>query len=273
MKTTVLDGIDDHIIKLKQIEPWGYSTAYSLSAKFNLHRNYAEFLLGKGRLRAKQINMILSNIDESKKAAYDEHYIESLYEGFQNHEIDDKALISRLVEEFHNRAVLILAPGSSVTEKKVDIDRFIAEKTPLIISANYIPDNYKQDYVFCSNAMRYSGMEDKVEFTDNLLITSNLLDVCRTANVLNYSDLSFDDKGKCDNCVIMIMKLMLKLGKKQIFVAGFDGYRKDYCNYTDSYLASQHTKGIEENIRNTAYVTDLKKKMDIVFLTDSIYNR
>ena len=40
----VLDGIDDHIAKLKSIEPWGYNTAYALSAKFNLHRNYAEFL-------------------------------------------------------------------------------------------------------------------------------------------------------------------------------------------------------------------------------------
>ena len=30
----VLDGIDDHIEQLKQIEPWGYNTAYALSAKY-----------------------------------------------------------------------------------------------------------------------------------------------------------------------------------------------------------------------------------------------
>ena len=85
----VWDGIDDYIIKLKQIEPWGYSAAYALSAKFNLHRNYAEFLLGKGRLRAKQINQILAGIEKGKRTAYDEAYIEGLYQKFQNHEVDD----------------------------------------------------------------------------------------------------------------------------------------------------------------------------------------
>ena len=109
----VLDGIDDHIIQLKQIEPWGYSTAYALSAKYNLHRNYAEFLLGKGRLRAKQINQILASIEENKKTAYDEAYIESLYEGFQNHEVDDKELLGRLKKQWRDRDILILAPGAT----------------------------------------------------------------------------------------------------------------------------------------------------------------
>ena len=92
----VLDGIDDHIEQLKQIEAWGYSTAYALSAKYNLHRNYAEYLLGKGRLRAKQINQILASIEECKKTAYDEKYVEALYRRFQNHEVDDTKLISEL---------------------------------------------------------------------------------------------------------------------------------------------------------------------------------
>ena len=268
----VLDGIDDHIAQLKQIETWGYNTAYALSAKYNLHRNYAEFLLGKGRLRAKQINQILASIEEDKKTAYDEKYIEAIYEGFQNHEVDDRELLNRLRTEWKDRTILILAPGSSIAEQKNRIDQFISEKNPLVISANFIPENYRQDYAFYSNAMRYSAIEDKHEM-ENLLVTSNLMDMSVAQNVLNYSELCFDDKGKSDNCVIMLMRLIGMLGIDRVYVAGFDGYRSEGCNYISSYMANQHTKGMEENIRNTRYVADIRKKLDVVFLTQSVYDK
>ena len=268
----VLDGIDDHIVQLKQVEPWGYSTAYALSARYNLHRNYAEFLLAKGRLRAKQINEILASIEESKKTAYEESYIEALYEGFQNHEIDDRMLLQQLKESWRDRPVLILAPGSSVSERKEQIDQFITRNNPIIISANFIPELYQQDYAFYTNAMRYSAIEEKKD-AGSLLVTSNLADMCSSENVLNYADLCFDDKGKSDNCVIMLMRLLIRLGKNKVYVAGFDGYQTEGCNYVSSYMANQHTKGQEENIRNTGYVADIRKKMEVIFLTPSLYDK
>lgn len=268
----VLDGIDDHIIQLKQIEPWGYSTAFALSAKYNLHRNYAEFLLGKGRLRAKQINQILASIEENKKTAYDEAYIESLYEGFQNHEVDDRELLDRLKKQWSDQEILILAPGTSIANQKEEIDQFITQKKPIIISANFIPESYKYDCAFYSNVMRYSAVEDKNNI-ENLLVTSNLMEICKVQDVLNYADLCFDDKGKSDNCVIMLLKLMIRLGKNRVYVAGFDGYLREGCNYVSSYMASQHTKGVEENIRNTMYVADIRKKMEVIFLTQSLYDK
>ena len=44
-------------------------------------------------------------------------------------------------------------------------------------------------------------------------------------------------------------------------------------NYISSYMANQHTKGMEENIRNTGYVADIRKKLDLIFLTPSIYDK
>ena len=268
----VLDGIDDHIIQLKQVEPWGYSTAYALSAKYNLHRNYAEYLLGKGRLRAKQINQILASIEEKKKTAYDESYIESLYEGFQNHEVDDQELLRKLKTRFQECEILILAPGTSIAREYEKINRFIEKENPIIISANFVPENYRYDYAFYSNVMRYSAIEDK-NVLDKIIITSNLMDVSTVTEVLNYSELCFDDKGKSDNCVIMLLKLMIKLGKNRVYVAGFDGYKAEGDNYVSTYMTSQHTKGVEENIRNTAYVADIRKKMAVMFITDSLYDK
>ncbi len=265
----VLDGIDDYIVKLKEIEPWGYNTAYALSAKYNLHRNYAEYLVSKGRLRAKQINQILGSIEETKKTAYDEAYIEKLYEDYQNREKDDSELVARLKKEFEGRKILILAPGHSIFDKKNDIERFIRESKPVIISANFIPEEYTADYAFFSNAMRLSAIED-VDEPPRILITSNLMDGSDIKEVLSYAELSSNDKGKYDNCVIMLLKLMIRLGMKEVFIAGFDGYSGN-DNYVSSYMASRYTKGPEVNMINRGYVSDIRKKMDINFLTPSLY--
>lgn len=267
----VLDGIDDHIARLKQIEPWGYSTAYALSAKFNLHRNYAEFLLGKGRLRAKQINQILASIEEHKKTAYDEAYVEGLYQKFQNHEVEDAELIARLHRQVQGHKILILAPGYSLIERQGEIERFIEAHNPMVFSANFAPENFNTDYIFCSNATRYEALENK-KGSRGRLVTSNLLDVCEEEMVLNYSNLCFDEKGNCDNSVIMLFKLLLKLEVREVYVAGFDGYRDKGENYVTSDLVNQHTKGQEVNRRNSRYVADIRRQMKIVFLTDSVYD-
>lgn len=268
----VLDGIDDHIIQLKEIEPWGYSTAYALSAKFNLHRNYAEFLLNKGRLRAKQINQILASIEEHKKTAYDEEYAEELYQRFQNHEVNDAKVMEELKDALLNKKVLILAPGASILLQKENVEQFIQKENPMVISANFTAEEYEPDYIFCSNAMRYEGLEEKAG-KGTLLVTSNLMDICEEEKVLNYSELSFDEKGNTDNSVIMLMKLLIKLGLKAVYVAGFDGYGEKQDNYVTSYMASQHTKGMEENIRNSRYVADIRKQLEVTFLTESVYNK
>lgn len=280
----VLDGIDDHIAALKQIEAWGYSTAYALSAKYNLHRNYAEFLLGKGRLRAKQINQILAGIEDSKKTAYDEAYVEALYEAFQNRQVDDSELSDKLRKEFDGRKILILAPGGSIASDSDRINEFIRIENPVIISANFIPDAYDQDYAFFSNPMRYSAVDNeiKAELTPgHILITSNLIGAfdaladsgkAMEAGVLNYEDLSLYDQGRCDNCVIMILRLLVRLGIEQAYVAGFDGYRSESDNYISSYMANQHTKGPEANVKNKAFVADVRKNISVNFLTESLYD-
>lgn len=267
----VLDGIDDHIAKLKSIEPWGYNTAYALSAKFNLHRNYAEFLLGKGRLRAKQINQILAGIEEDKKTAYDEKYAEELYQKFQNHEIEDGELTERLRGRLAGKEILVIAPGYSIVSDRNKIEAYITARHPIVFTANFSPEEYEKDYIFCSNAMRYELLKDR-KGDATLLITSNLLDVCeKEKNILNYADLSFDEMGSCDNCVIMLIKLLIRLDAKEVVLAGFDGYRSEGGNYVHNYMASRHTKGQEENIKIRKYVAELKKKIPVFFLTASIY--
>lgn len=278
----VLDGIDDHIAQLKKIEPWGYNTAYAISAKYNLHRNYAEFLLDKGRLRAKQINQILGSIEPHKKTAYDQDYIENLYQDFQNNAIDDTKVIQTLSGYLANKKCLILAPGPSILEEKMTIQSFIEKEKPVVISANFVPENYVADYIFCCNAMRLETILSKKRLP-KLIVTSNLLEMCsdgfeneqKAAEILcvNYMDVCFGEKEPIDNSVIMLLRLLKKLEVGHVILAGFDGYQSDSkANYVADYMASQHTKGEEENKKIRNYMQQIESQMKVSYLTKSLYS-
>ncbi len=277
----VLDGIDDHIARLKQIEPWGYNTAYSISAKYNLHRNYAEFLLDKGRLRAKQINQILGSIAADRKTAFDKAYIEKLYQDFQNNAIDDKETLQRLSQETAHRRCLILAPGSSILEEREKVEAYLAKEKPVVFSANFVPETYRADYVFCCNAMRLETIMGKRNLP-KLIITSNLLDMCAEARWeqgqppevlgVDYMDLNFRENEPLDNSVIMLLRLLKKLEVDHVALAGFDGYQTDRkANYVADYMASQHTKGEEENQKIKSCMEQMEKQMEVQYVTESLY--
>ncbi len=269
----VLDGIDDYIARLKQIEPWGYNTAYALSAKYNLHRNYAEFLLDKGRLRAKQINQILASIEENKKTAYDKEYAETLYQKFQNNAIDDADVLKKLEKVLSGKECLILAPGSSILKEQDRIKDYIVKEKPIVISANFVPESYQVDYTFYSNAMRFEAVSEKREDHKNI-ITSNLMELNHNCSlVVNYIDLFFDEKESSDNSVIMLLRLLKKLRVSRVVLAGFDGYGKNpVSNYVKDYMASQHTKGEEENEKIKRLMEQLEKQLEITYLTRSLYH-
>ncbi len=79
----VYDAIDEYIVDIKKKIPWGYSTAYALSAQHHVHRTFAEYLVNKGTLKTKQINQILSMIEPERKTRWDKDYIEQLYIGIR----------------------------------------------------------------------------------------------------------------------------------------------------------------------------------------------
>jgi len=267
----ILDAIDDHIVRFKEIEPWGYNMAYALSAKYNLHRNYAEFLLDKGRLRAKQINQIMGCIEHHKKTAYDEKYIENLYQTFQANVVDDTVFVKELSDICWGHKILILAPGASILGQEYHIKQYIEDNNPFIIAANFIPENIDVDYVFCCNARRFEMLQGRYK-EERMIVTSNLLDMCiGEEKVVSYSDLSFDEGGSCDNSVIMLLRLLRKIGFDSVCVAGFDGYRSDGKNYVDSDMVSTHIKGSDENIRIKKYLKHLEQEMQIHFLTETLY--
>ena len=116
----LMDAIQEYIEPIKVKSEWGYTPAYFLSARFNLHRNYAEYYLEKGDLSNRDINHILAAFDREKASTFDREYAENKYQAYKNNIIDDNETVTRLKESLKNKKILLMAPGVSIKENKTD---------------------------------------------------------------------------------------------------------------------------------------------------------
>lgn len=266
----VFDAIDRHIKKIKEKCPWGYSTEYSLSAKYNLHRNYAEYLIDKGKLSTKDINQILSKIDNSKKAVYDEQYIEKLYYQNQDNMIDDNLSKEKIKNYFGNKDILIIAPGKSIIKYREEIDEYIEKNNPVVIMANFVNDKFKSDFVFFSNRIRYDKYQD-IDNNNIQIITSNITTKKKSDIVVNYHDLVFKGEDVFDNCVIMLLGLLESLDIYKVSIAGFDGFEGTESDFIDTSLSIDEEVNLQSNDTIKKIMSKIGKKIDINYVTSSLY--
>ncbi|EAI2862151.1 aldolase catalytic domain-containing protein [Campylobacter jejuni] len=267
----LLDAIDDHILKLKKIEEWGYNIAYALSAKHNLHRNYSEFLLNKGKITSKQINQILSQIEPHKKTAFDKNYIEELYLKFQNVNIDDRQSCEILKKILQDANILLLAPGKSLENDKQVIVDYIEKYKPIVISLNFYTDGFKCKFAFFSNNKRFSFFKKELK-EGKYIITSNIKDeVGYKQLVFDYYKLAFLNGVLYDNCTIMLLKLLINIGIRKVSIAGFDGFLEEcYFDFALNTNAS-YQNALENNQKIKNRLNSLNKEIDLNFITPSIF--
>ena len=78
-----------------------------------------------------------------------------------------------------------------------------------------------------------------------------------------------------DSSAILLLRLLIKLGIKRVFFAGFDGFSGESdSNYYDNSLVTTTNK--EDLLLLTKetkeMLADLKNSIDIHFVTDSLYS-
>jgi 4-hydroxy 2-oxovalerate aldolase len=89
--------------------------------------------------------------------------------------------------------------------------------------------------------------------------------------VFNYYDLACDETGLFDNCIIMMIRLLVTLGLNEINIAGFDGFSVETPNYVYKDHHSDKKDILNQNSMIAKYTEKLQKKIHINFLTPSMY--
>lgn len=272
----LLEILDTDLMTIYQKHYWGYKYNFYISAMQNCHPNYVQYLLDKKTLSVSSINEILSGIPSEKKLLYDKSYIEAAYIKYQSHDIEDSAAIEQLKTELCGKSIIVLGLGKTIKKELHKIQNSIERKNQTVISVNFEPSEYCCDYVFISNAKRYSKLSDLSgeESDSKLIITSNITAFGRKPDyVLNYQSLLNANCVGSDNALLLIIAVLIKIGVAEVELAGFDGFSSVSENYYESeYSFAGNDDYIEENNNLTlAGISKLSKYIKINFLTDSLY--
>ncbi len=271
----VLEIMDEHILPIYTKHPWGYSAPYYIAAVNNCHPNYATYLANRVSLCVRDINSIIRSIPAEKKKLYDGNLINSLYHEYQAHNIDDSEALQDLSGLCQGRKILILAPGSSLSACRREIEDYIARFDPVIFCVNHIPEFYPYDRVFVSNLKRFKSFEDAVEkLKSKLICTSNIScepGVC----AVNYASYLNEDDIVSDNSGLMLINVLIRTGVHELALAGYDGFDPVGGNYYDENITTTANAEYQEKVNKatTEYFMKLGRKIDISFITPSLYTK
>lgn len=277
-QSQLLEAIEVTILDIREQVSWGYSFQHFLSASHDCHPGYVSFLTGLRKLSVKSVSEILDQIEPEKKLLYDENYIRTKYFDYQKKHCDDSNAYEILRTELAGKHILLLGPGKKIYEERARVERYIEEKSPIIISINYIPQGYLVDYVFMSNAKRYVQLSTALSeqhVKSKLIATSN---ITKTAGefdyTFNYSKLLDEEALLPDNPMFMLLRLLSMLHVSTVGLAGFDGYQaasnQNYANANLEYaMSAEQAEGINQDAIKG--IQKLNSSIKVEFVTTSLY--
>lgn len=262
---TVIDEVLDHFYEKQH---WGYSLPNYLSAKYNIHPNYANYLDVKQTLTVWDMDQIFSNVDPERGGDYDKDYIESLYEMYMESGSLDEVHLEELKARIAGKTILLIAPGHSIVEEKEKVVAMAAREDVVSIGINFNYDAIDSDLIFLSNLRRFREL-DAIYYPKSV-VTSNIPAVEVFARV-RYKDLLNDHGIVRDNAALLLLKLLISLGAKEVMLAGLDGYADDpEVNYAEPQKGFIFNKddAREKNRQMSAMLGIFSKEITISFLTN-----
>ena len=276
---SILDIIDEYMYSIKEHCSWGYSIPSMMAGIYQSHPNNVIYLTEKFRLATKDIKYIISMIDPSLRQRYDYDNIQRLYREYNHTKVNDKEAIEKLHSLLRNRDLLVLSPGKTLLTYRKEIEKYILENNPFVISVNFISDFTSTDnrLTFYGSSKRYKRADAK-ENEKYIVVVSNVENYSNDDIVINYESLIERNNDDCDNTMIMLLNLLKRLDISSFAIAGFDGYVKGRENYFNNSQFQgnrfeEKYDSITENMRKMLknYAFHLSDKNNIKFITPSAY--
>ena len=250
-----LEAIDANIMQFYQPATWGYSLFFFIAASNDCHPDYVKQLTNKHTLSIKQMNELLGRLEGEKKLLYDKNYMEKLYLEFQDKEINDAESIKALSEQLKDKTILVTGPGTTIDTESRRISEFVMSRNPVIISINYASRAFMPDMIFLTNSKRQ-------------IQVSTLLSKEKIPVLLDRSS------EYADNSLMMILKVLMRSGVKEVNLAGFDGYSGTDANYLDEGKEYEFAKKKADYLNNymSGFIRSHKDDIKVNFLTTTRYD-
>ena len=251
----VLDAIDLYLSRLKDGHEWGYSIPYFIAGIYCTHVNNISYLRTHHKTLAKDMRIIIESIDPEMRKKYDYDNLERIYAEYQNRIVDDEKTMSELSAFLIGHKVLILAPGMTLKTESRKVREYIEREKPVIMAVNFLPEDYDCDCYFFANAARYQFAKDtnaKLMGGKIVILTSNIRDASQSEKVVNFNLIAKRGWKYFDNSAIMALRLLSKLGVRDIAFAGFDGFPVGSTDvfYANRILQAELSPEMKKNIND-----------------------
>ncbi len=268
----MLEIMDEYLNDIYKTKFWGYSLPLYLSATEGCHPNYAIYLAEKNTLTVKSFNELLKGIPQEEKTKFSKERAEKFYRQYQENYVDDKEAIARLATELSGKHIVMLAPGRSLMEYEKLVTNECEQDNVVIIAVNFCADKFKPDYVFSSNMRRFNKMQGKTQA--KCITTSNMQNCQHTDYVVNFASFASKNAEIIDNSGLMLLKLLIVAGVKEVAIAGMDGYSTHQDgDYFDQQLEYDFSKQAEtRNALISEEIKEIQKVMKLHFVTPTQYS-
>ena len=207
---------------------------------------------------------------DDKKVSFDKRYIEKLYiESL----LEVKSEIKGKIQIDDNKKILLLASGKSVVDYSSQISSKSNSDEYITIALNHNPQ-IECDYYFFSNQKRFDEFHHQLD-RSKIVITSNVISNIEVDIVLNFKELAFVEDDFISNVALIAINYFLSTGKDKIEIAGLDGYKidMDNYNYKETSVIIDNKELLAQNEAIQKSLDILKQKIEINFLTPSIFNQ
>lgn len=276
----MLEATNESIMDFYYKTPWGYKTFFYLCAKNQCHPNYLTDYEKEENLSVSMLDELLATIEpEDKKLLYDKAVGKDYYDRYVREHCDDGENTNRFLDYIGSKKILLVGPGKNIRLQVEKVQQFISAEQPIIISINYLPSEILSDCVFITNPKRYHDMTLSLKEPRHgqvkTLATTNV--TCRNGKfdfVINRAPLLEKDETIIDNSFLMLIKYLQRIGVKEVWCAGFDGYSDKESNYNNPAMEYDFVKreAVSLNKHMKASIAEYRKTMDIHFITYSAYD-
>ena len=276
----MLEATNESIMDFYRKTPWGYKTFFYLCAKNRCHPNYLTDYEKEENLSVSMLDELLATIEpEEKKLLYDKVVGKAYYDRYVTDHCNDGENTNRFLDYIGERKILLVGPGKNIRLQAEKVQKFIEEEKPVTISINYLPSEVLADCVFITNPKRYHDMslslkESRYSQVKTLATTNVTARNCQFDYMINRAPLLEKDEAIIDNSFLMLIKYLHRIGIKEVWCAGFDGYSDKESNYNNPAMEYDFVKreAVSLNKHMKASIAGYRKSMDIHFITYSAYD-
>ncbi|MCR4689074.1 MAG: aldolase catalytic domain-containing protein [Saccharofermentans sp.] len=275
----MLEAIEESIMDFYKKSPWGYKMFFYLSAKNKCHPTYVSDYLKKDNLSITDLDKVLSTIEpEDEKLLYNADTSAKTYTDYMEALPSDEEQAKLLAQELKGRKVLVMGPGKNIKLQEGKVQDFIRTNDPVVISINYVPEQFGADFVFTTKASRYLEMTDMLHEEGNgaikIIATSNVTSKTESfAYTFNRAPLLEQSEDFKDNSFIMLIKILKMAGIKTVYCAGLDGYSTNESNYYNPKMEYSFVKNYARYLNRHMHDCLYKENSDMTFefVTYSVY--